>query len=510
MCKILLADDEYYILSGLTRLIEENFPSAGVYAYSSGLDAMEALSRVNPDIIVSDIRMGEFSGLDFIQGVRRLYPDTQVMIISGYNDFDYARRAIELGVARYILKPICQEQMVEFLREAMERVQAMKELRERQKFSLEAARQRVVAEVLASGVADARADREMRMAGLTPLMEDYIVASLNVYEYQMAAPYDNANQMKNLRRFIGGSAARAMKELDAGEHLFVDALRGNLVLIARCGTRTLEEALRRVSLELFETFSLRSDFVISARHRGAAELFAAYCESQGIQLTGDAFSVFDDAELRLVRQIQELKRQMADAIARDTPAQVGAKLQMVAEMLARGYDANAMAIAFCQDLMGVAGAIARGREDAPAEAAARPPAARVSALLPEIEALKRELAEYHARCVRRRADDLVDATKRFIRENLAETTQESVAAHVGVSAIYLSMLFKEVTGENFRDYLIAAKIDRAKRLLAETDGKVYEIALQTGYSDIKYFSKNFRRLVGVSPNEYRAAARNGK
>jgi AraC-like DNA-binding protein len=246
--------------------------------------------------------------------------------------------------------------------------------------------------------------------------------------------------------------------------------------------------------------------VISVRHRGAAELFTAYCESQGIRLLGDAFSLFDDAELRLVRQIQELKRQMTASVARDTPAQVGAKLMMAAEMLARGYDANTLAIAFCEDMMGVVGAMAR-EGGAPGEAAGRPAAARVSDLLPQIEALKRELSEYHARCIRRRAGDLVDATKRFIRENLAETTQESVACHVGVSAIYLSVLFKEVTGENFRDYLIAAKINHAKQLLAETGSRIYEIAVRSGYSDIKYFSRNFRRLVGCSPNEYRIIAR---
>jgi AraC-like DNA-binding protein len=368
----------------------------------------------------------------------------------------------------------------------------------------------VVGEVLSSGVLDVRADSDLRMAGLTPLLEDYSVCSLNVYEYQMATPYDNANQMKNLRRFIGGSVARAMEALDAGDHLFVDQLRGNLVLIARCGPQVCEEALRRVSKELFDTFALRSDFVISARHHGAAELFTAYCESQGIQLVGDAFSLFDDAELRLIRHIQELKRQMTASIAKDTPAQVGAKLRMVADMLIRGHDANAMAISFCSDLIGLVAAMVldpAGEPNREARPRPSPGVARVSDLLPDIARLERALSEYHAECLRRRASDLVAATKRFIQENLADTTQESVAAHVGVSAIYLSVLFKEETGENFRDYLIAAKIHRAKKLLKETDSRIYEIALQSGYSDIKYFSKNFRRLVGCSPNEYRAAAR---
>ena len=70
-----------------------------------------------PDIIISDIRMGEFSGLDFIAGVRKLYPEIQILIISGYNDFEYARRAIELGVKRYLLKPIRHKQLLEALGE---------------------------------------------------------------------------------------------------------------------------------------------------------------------------------------------------------------------------------------------------------------------------------------------------------------------------------------------------------------------------------------------------------
>ena len=76
-----------------------------------------------------------------------------------------------------------------------------------------------------------------------------------------------------------------------------------------------------------------------------------------------------------------------------------------------------------------------------------------------------------------------------------------------ISAIYLSVLFKEETGESFRDYLIASKIERAKQLLAQTDQRVYEIAVAVGYSDIKYFSRNFKRLVGCLPNAYRTRMR---
>lgn len=129
-----------------------------------------ALSQLRPDIIISDIRMGEFSGLDFIAGVRKLYPEIQILIISGYNDFEYARRAIELGVKRYLLKPIRHKQLLEALGEMEKNVKADEEERRRRAFSRDAARQSVMADALVSGVVDARMKLQMRLAGLMHLL----------------------------------------------------------------------------------------------------------------------------------------------------------------------------------------------------------------------------------------------------------------------------------------------------------------------------------------------------
>ena len=514
MCTVLLADDEYYILSGLTELIEKNFPQMCVHGFSSGEAALEALSQLRPDIIISDIRMGEFSGLDFIAGVRKLYPEIQILIISGYNDFEYARRAIELGVKRYLLKPIRHKQLLEALGEMEKNVKADEEERRRRAFSRDAARQSVMADALVSGVVDARMKLQMRLAGLMHLLEEYCVGCLNVFEYQQAAPYDHANQFIKLRRYIADRVSQEMGMLGTCEFVFVDGIRGNLVLIAGCGVDSCAKVLQAISQELRAEFWRHSEVGVSALHHGEDELFIAYCQAQGVCSAGNAFSLFDDTELALLRQAQAIKKQMADALAKDTPAQVGAKLRMAVEAMRRDYDRNALAVSCLAELMESVRRfyLEQARQEQNSDEIPQTDImgfelSCLSQLLPHAQALEQALCKYHESRMRRKAAALVAQTKRYIDENMANATQESIAAHMKISAIYLSVLFKEETGESFRDYLIASKIERAKQLLAQTDQRVYEIAVAVGYSDIKYFSRNFKRLVGCLPNAYRTRMR---
>jgi two-component system response regulator YesN len=95
----------------------------------------------------------------------------------------------------------------------------------------------------------------------------------------------------------------------------------------------------------------------------------------------------------------------------------------------------------------------------------------------------------------------------YIRSHYTETiTLQQVADHVHVSKNYFSILFKQTTGQNFIDYLINLRIERAKELLMTTELKVYEVAEQSGFNDTKYFSKLFKKVTGVSPVDYREAA----
>ena len=98
---------------------------------------------------------------------------------------------------------------------------------------------------------------------------------------------------------------------------------------------------------------------------------------------------------------------------------------------------------------------------------------------------------------------LIAKAKKYILDHYMERVSlEQVASAINISPGYLSTIFRQSTGTRFTDYVTGVKIDQAKRLLRETDYKVYEVSEMLGYQNAYYFSKVFKKIVGMTPSEY--------
>ena len=103
--KIMIVDDEPKIRQGLRTLLSGQEGMEVVGAYESAISALLAISEKNPDVLITDIRMPECNGLDFIEKIREKDKRIKIIILSGYSEFSYAQRAIKYGVYRYLTKP---------------------------------------------------------------------------------------------------------------------------------------------------------------------------------------------------------------------------------------------------------------------------------------------------------------------------------------------------------------------------------------------------------------------
>ena len=117
MLRVLLADDEQYEREYLEKVIKESYPSLleVVYKAVDGMDVMDKLEAYNPNIVLLDIKMPRMNGLTAAEEIRKKYPDIQLVIISAYSDFSYAKQAIKLGVTDYLLKPYLDSELRETL-----------------------------------------------------------------------------------------------------------------------------------------------------------------------------------------------------------------------------------------------------------------------------------------------------------------------------------------------------------------------------------------------------------
>ena len=120
--KILIADDERTIRNGLAGLIKKWFPTWELVGLAeNGKQALRMAVQEKPNILLADINMPEMNGLVMIEKIRSILPETQVIILSGYDQFAYAQQGIRLGVLDYLLKPVDREELFMVLRDAAER-----------------------------------------------------------------------------------------------------------------------------------------------------------------------------------------------------------------------------------------------------------------------------------------------------------------------------------------------------------------------------------------------------
>ena len=112
MWKVLIADDEPKIRLGLKTVLEEMELSVTVCAEArNGIEALEKTRQCQPDFLLLDICMPRLSGIQFLEELRKINKDCPVIVISGFNEFAYAKQAMKLGVSEYLLKPIAEEEL---------------------------------------------------------------------------------------------------------------------------------------------------------------------------------------------------------------------------------------------------------------------------------------------------------------------------------------------------------------------------------------------------------------
>ena len=131
MYRVILVDDERLILRGLSTVVpwEELGCEIAGTAYD-GVSGLELIHRIRPDIVMTDIRMPNMDGLTMLAAIRSEFPEIQMCVLTAYRDFEYARKALTLGVCRYLLKPSDLEELKEAVRQMVSRLDAMPRLRE--------------------------------------------------------------------------------------------------------------------------------------------------------------------------------------------------------------------------------------------------------------------------------------------------------------------------------------------------------------------------------------------
>ncbi|MEA5016317.1 MAG: response regulator [Candidatus Limiplasma sp.] len=525
MLRVIIADDEEWICKLIQALADwKRLGMEVVGAASNGLQALEMIRRFSPDVLITDIRMPGCGGLELISRAKAVAPALEVIIISGYAQFDYAQTAIGYGVGEYLLKPINQEALNNTLEKMRFRCLARRR-EESQRESLllsgreegERLRARLIPDLLDGryrAQSDAELEKSYRFQGqgdtrqVFLLKMDYDIdqfqeASLEIVRNKAvdvfrpllsslcgdlilggrgAAVYGVLRYHGEARELVRGKLREGLNQLVAVNGLFGPVVfsmaLGQPVVSARALPESLASALGAVAERLTE---------------GTGRLLEGSVSPSGFQ---DTYA--------LAKYAQAIDHAI-DVLSQEEAQSAAAQLEEAASAVPNIRGGEVSKLLRDAGILFVTRLGADNREQVLADFEERcAQCSTVRELFSTLKRLQQSLLAAALEKQKNHAGQPIRLAKQYIQKHFSQPlTLEEVSEAIGFSVSYFSTIFKRETGEGFSKYLTRIRIQEARSLLRETRMPVGEVCRQVGYADIKHFTHTFKAETGLTPGEFR-------
>lgn len=513
MYKILIVDDEKMIREGIRKVI--NWRQLGidtVMLAGSGLEALEKMKGEKPDLMMTDISMANMTGLELIEKARTLYPELRVLVLTGYDSFEYARKALRLKVQDFLLKPVDEEVLTEAI---LNQIKALQEVSIREKAEKE--KRRIIAvkeqEQFEQHLRDLLHKRNLEQCK-SFLEENYEVFCKEAMSAAvLSMPLGDGKEEESgivLYRQVQSFSVSLIDDKEYGVSIWDDDGKTLVVIlfIERCGSDGVD-LIRDLCSIIKNELGQSPRLAIGNLVTGYQSLNRSYQEalcllenqqerksevllSQSIQNRNRMFQdIFDNILrqmrhgisnsaniMRLFDSFQEAVHtyNLSDAYTRKCCYTIitsvyYAYIEAGASVTGQSLDS------FVQSLTGTSGKMA-------------------------CEMTQHYLAKMLSKD--EEVHDIVSKAKYFVNQHLAEELSVSlIADSMFVSPNYFSRLFKRITGEGCNEYIVRKRMEKARTLLETTNFHAGKIAKMVGYHDSNYFSITFKKHFGMSPTFYR-------
>ncbi|UNK19013.1 response regulator [Paenibacillus sp. N3/727] len=498
--KILVADDEFFARKAIVQMIQDWDASTLVIEAEDGTTALKIIDEEVPDLLITDIRMPGMDGIQLAAHIRKNHPSTLVTIISGYDDFTYAREAIQYKVENYLLKPVDRQELTPLLKQIKERVA------DRQETSLEFAMSACFYEeagrnlpaleaALGSGNYESHTmvflHHPSQYRELTTIAKEVFLRN-NLQTFIMTDKF----QPQLLIAWIRSKTASG-QGLHDSVHSLCDRINRKLTDItgescaaigissALTDLRQLDVSLKEAKLAALQSFVHGHGKTVRIEHIGNVYHYDA-------ALIQEWTGVFNQKAIN--HQVTEMagmirswladsaKKQFSVHMVQDSLA---AAVNMINTLIGRANSETASSYIEQRNLFEFT-SIHEAGEDL------------IAKLSTVIEQLKRSEAKR----------DIVQDIKDFVEANYKNRiVLDDLAKHrYFVDPSYLSRLFKRKCGMGFTQYLLSIRMDKAKKLLESTSYHlpIATVASEVGFNDYSYFIQMYRKVYGATPGKSRS------
>lgn len=518
MIKFILVDDEPLALESFAELLDWRTVGCELAGCAAnGVEALALVQKTLPDIVFTDIRMPIMDGLELCRQLHEHYPETKIVILTAYRDFDYAHKALTYGVTEYLLKNQIEPEvilplMARLCRE-IETLRLQKDDRQHHYY------QSVLLNMTPTDLPAAPSTRQQCCCVLFQYRTPYILDRLCDCK-----PQELSLDQAELAGLLPPEAPLILRQL-----VWLDSKSWGVLLFAKdqdrfdfsrlagavrsFSERLREHFLQAYSISLFTLFEISDGTPqkVKAAFDGMLDfspysVFIRHEELCPYTRLKHLYKTTDDNHPALRQTIQ----QASDAACYARLDELNRALKTLQTAFERPvYDLGQFRY-ICNHLLEQLEWLLEKNALPPLRQYIRQTHPEVARLFCADEIWQWLVEEFH-RAARLAAPAKAPARNRkielaleYIHKNYAQRlTARQVGEKAGLSEVYFSNLFKKETGVTFGDYLTAYRMNMAKYLILNGDYKIYEVAEMTGYSSPQYFSQIFLKEVGRTPLEYK-------
>lgn len=527
--KVLIVDDEYLIRNLLKMRIKwDEFGMEIAGEASSAREALDMLDDLVPDIIFTDICMPFMDGIEFSRQAVERYPHIKIVIITGHDEFEYAKKSVKLGISDFLLKPINAEEIKKVANNLREKILREKsreaeyeQLKGRMERSMSYVREKVLCELLQSGLNIHEIEEKLSYfkIELNPQYGSFQIAIIEVsHSVEGRGESQEDRLMLNIQSV---DVVRQVFRDDKYLHIFFDYI-GRIIILCNNEEVDLTECCEVIKTQIINKYKCNISIGIGNRVQGmenisrsckeaedALNYKAVIGKNQVVNFKDINFAENDEwiavpnkGEKLSFNLKAGLKDKALELLEEILPEPAFSRYNAVERMRLEAFDI----LLTCQRALlelNINASDIWDNNTRPYEEVSR---------LDNLPELKNYLAGMISSIIDRvncmnekKTNKKIEQIKEYIANNLQqpELSLSGIAREFFISPSHLSRLFKQETNQTLIEYITKLRIDKAVRLLRETDLKVYQIGEQVGINDPHYFSIIFKKNTGSSVNDFR-------
>lgn len=534
--RLLIAEDELWLRKRLVSTIDwSSYGISEVYEAEDGGEALEIALKEKPDIVITDIRMPELSGIDLMKKLNENSIFSKMIVVSGYDDFEYAQGALRMGAINYLLKPVDEEELLDSVKRCVEELK--KEKNKKTVFDKQSAASEMLMEHIYEDLIFETSEKRteellqklsrkeigfpfqsaavvnMQVREHTFFVNDKVKSDMwSVYQWLRRNLQEDCYECQYL--YMRGSQIVLLLFGDDPEAKFMERVENWVQLILEALQKELNISLFMAAGDVTDDFSgIHRSYEMAQKKikekRAEEKRILALRNQETEQELNTRFDdVYGEYDFKLL--IKEIRN--GDSEKAQTELQ--AILQSSSRRL-QSADMMKLQLFYMNFINRIAGACLPE-----CEAYADELAMQCMTVMRELiyigsdtivtemwDCLKKfveKLVEVYQENNGKRKHWMIDQVLQYVEENYnTALSTRDIAGRFFMNTSYFSKFFHEQMGCTFSNYLINVRVEKAKMMLTQTNMKLYDIAEAVGYTNVQYFSTIFKEKEGLTPSAFR-------